>query len=54
MEKGEGSDTIAVEEEGVDGLDEGSGGVCGEDGAGRVRKPVVHAPSGGAGEEFHS
>lgn len=41
MEKDEESGTIAVEEEGVDGIDEGSGSVGGEDGAGRVRKPVV-------------
>lgn len=42
MEKGEQSDTIAVEEEGVDGIDEGSGSVGGEDDAARVRKAVGH------------
>ena len=41
MEKGEESYTVAVKEEGIDGIDKGSRSVGGEDGAGRVRKPVV-------------
>lgn len=35
----DGSNTVAVEEEGVDGVDEGSGGVGGEEGVG---EPVGH------------
>jgi hypothetical protein len=43
-ERGNKSDTIAIEEEGVDGVDEGSGGVGGKEAAGRAWdwEPVVH------------
>lgn len=40
--EGNESETIAIEEEGVDGIDEGSSGVGGEEAAGRGREPVDH------------
>jgi hypothetical protein len=42
MGEGNESETIAIEEEGVDGIDEASSSVGGEEAAGKGQEPVGH------------